>query len=218
MPDFDLENACRGHENYLIAGVDEAGRGPWAGPVTAAAVIWPPTGPPSEVARLIDDSKALSAAKRRVALREIEQHALIAVGWATVAEIDEHNILAATFMAMRRAIDAISKQMGRPIDLALVDGNRAPDLPCTVRTVIKGDAKSYSIAAASIVAKEARDRHMAKLALRHPGYGWERNAGYGTAEHRAALTRSGVTLAHRSSFKPVRARLLADTITTSQGG
>jgi ribonuclease HII len=158
MPDFDLENACRGHEDYLIAGVDEAGRGPWAGPVTAAAVIWPPTGPPSEVARLIDDSKALSAAKRRVALREIEQHALIAVGWATVAEIDEHNILAATFMAMRRAIDAISKQMGRPIDLALVDGNRAPDLPCTVRTVIKGDAKSYSIAAASIVAKEARDR------------------------------------------------------------
>jgi ribonuclease HII len=168
--------------------------------VVAAAVVIDRARLPDDLRLGLDDSKKL-VARRREALRErLEGCARIGVGAASVAEIDRLNILAATFLAMARAVQALPV---RPA-LALVDGNRAPELPCPARCVVGGDGLSLSVAAASIVAKVARDRIMAGLALVHPGYGWERNAGYGTAEHRAALARLGPTPHHRSSFKPIK--------------
>ena len=200
MPDFALEFRAGG----VVAGIDEAGRGPWAGPVIAAAVILAPGRLPKDIAAAIDDSKKLSRQRRAelfAALSDLVGDGVVrfAVGAADVAEIDRLNVLAATMLAMGRAVAGL----GEVPDHALVDGNRAPDLPCPVTCVVKGDAKSLSIAAASIVAKETRDRMMADLAQIHPGYGWERNAGYGTAEHKAALEGLGVTPHHRRSFKPV---------------
>ena len=179
-----------------MAGIDEAGRGPWAGPVVAAAVIL-------DAARIpvgLDDSKKLKAARREALLEEIHATARVGIGTAEVAEIDRLNILQATFLAMRRALD----DLGEVPELALVDGNRPPKLPCRVQCVVKGDATSFSIAAASIVAKVTRDRIMAGLAADFPGYGWESNAGYGTPDHQEALRRLGVTPHHRKSFAPVR--------------
>ena len=199
MPDFSLERELGGS----VAGIDEAGRGPWAGPVYAAAVIFPAAGPPAALAARVTDSKQLSKAQREAVFPELLQAALVGQGQASVAEIDELNILVATHLAMARAVSALAL----PPDAALVDGNRAPDLPCPVRCVVKGDAKSYSIAAASIVAKVTRDRYMTELAARHPGYYWERNFGYGTELHRQALARLGVTPHHRRSFKPIRTLL-----------
>ena len=198
-PDLSLEDEAGGR----VAGVDEAGRGPWAGPVVAAAVVFGAGGPPARLCAAITDSKLLGAERRAALQPAILACADAAVGIASVAEIDAMNILQATLLAMRRAV----VRLAQPPDLALVDGNRAPRLPCAVRTVVGGDRASLSIAAASIVAKVARDRLMARLALDHPGYGWERNAGYGTAEHRAGLARLGVTAHHRRSFRPVRALL-----------
>ena len=132
---------------------------------------------------------------------------VIGLGWADRAEIDRLNILGATMLAMRRAADALAVRMGRAPDFALIDGNKKPGLSCPSLTVIKGDSVSLSIAAASIVAKVARDNAMAKLAERFPGYGWERNAGYGTREHIDALNRLGPAPEHRRSFAPVRAAL-----------
>ena len=199
MPDFRLERAAGG----IVAGIDEAGRGPWAGPVVAAAVILDAgTLPPSLAARL-DDSKALSRATRRDLYGDLLLCAEIGVGAAGAREIEEDNILRATFTAMARALSALPR---RPA-AALVDGNRAPDLPCRVETVVRGDSRSMSIAAASIVAKVTRDDLMARLAARYPGFGWERNAGYGTAEHRGALERLGPTPHHRRSYAPIRAIL-----------
>ena len=198
-PDLSLEDEAGGR----VAGVDEAGRGPWAGPVVAAAVVFGAGGPPAPLCAAITDSKLLGAESRAALQPAILASADAAVGIASVAEIDAMNILQATLLAMRRAV----ARLARPPALALVDGNRAPRLPCAVRTVVGGDRASLSIAAASIVAKVARDRLMARLALDHPGYGWERNAGYGTAEHRAGLARLGVTAHHRRSFRPVRALL-----------
>ena len=198
-PDLSLEDRAGGR----VAGVDEAGRGPWAGPVVAAAVVFGAGGPPAPLCAAITDSKLLRAESRLALQPAILACADAAIGIASVAEIDAMNILQATLLAMRRAV----VRLARPPALALVDGNRAPRLPCAVRTVVGGDRASLSIAAASIVAKVARDRLMARLALDHPGYGWERNAGYGTAEHRAALARLGVTAHHRRSFRPVRALL-----------
>ena len=193
MPDFRLEREHGG----LVAGVDEAGRGPLAGPVVAGAAILDPAAIPDG----LDDSKRLSAAARETLFAALQSAARIGIGIATVEEIDRINILQATMLAMRRAVDAL------PVtpDLALIDGNRAPDLACLARTVVKGDATSLSIAAGSICAKVTRDRIMAELAGAHPGYGWERNAGYGTAEHRTAMSRLGLTDHHRRSFAPVRA-------------
>jgi ribonuclease HII len=196
MPDFLLERSCK---QKPVAGIDEAGRGPWAGPVVAAAVILEEKSLPPEIAARLDDSKALSAAARNEMFALLPLYGLIGVGEASVAEIDEHNILRATFMAMARAV----RRLPVAPAMALVDGNRAPELPCPVRTVVKGDSLSLSIAAASIVAKVTRDRLMAGLARAHPGYGWERNAGYGTAEHQAALRRLGITPHHRQSFRPI---------------
>ncbi len=195
MPDDSLERALGGR----IAGVDEAGRGPLAGPVVAVAVILKPGRVPDG----IDDSKALSRLRRERLYQAILATAEVGIGAAGVEEIDRLNILAATMEAMRRAVLALPLAP----DAVLVDGNRAPQLPIPLQTVVRGDTLSLSIAAASIVAKVIRDRALARLASRHPGYGWERNAGYGTAEHRAALARLGPTAHHRRSFGPVR-RLL----------
>ncbi len=196
MADFALEAGCG---CVRVCGVDEVGRGPWAGPVVAAAVIldrgWDAAG--------VDDSKRLTASARRRLRCEIEAHAEIGIGQASVLEIDRLNILHAALLAMRRAV----ADLARLPECALVDGNRLPDLPCPAKAVPQGDARSLSIAAASIVAKVERDRLMAGLASEFPGYGWERNAGYGTPEHAAALERLGVTPHHRRSFAPVARRL-----------
>ncbi len=200
MPDFRFESEIAGP----VAGLDEAGRGPWAGPVFAAAVILDARRLPAFLRDGLDDSKALSA-KARAALDQALRHAArgglarLALGAASATEIDARNILQATFLAMRRALLAL----GPPPALALIDGNRAPTLPCPVRTIIGGDALSLSIAAASILAKVARDRLMARLGSRYPEYGWERNAGYGTPSHRAALAAHGPTPHHRMSFAPL---------------
>ena len=192
MPTFTRERRIGG----LVAGIDEAGRGPLAGPVFAAAVILDggriPTG--------LDDSKKLTAAQREAAFDQIMAQALaVGVGQCDVEEIDTLNILGATMLAMRRAAETLSL---KPV-YALVDGNRAPALACPVETLIEGDGKSLSIAAASIVAKVLRDRVMCALDLEFPRYNWARNKGYGTRDHMAALNEFGPTAHHRSSFAPV---------------
>ncbi|RAU23127.1 ribonuclease HII [Paramagnetospirillum kuznetsovii] len=195
MPDLSLEIQLGG----IVCGIDEVGRGPLCGPVVAAAVILDPARLPRRLLERLDDSKALSKRLREELADLVPQTAVVGFGECSVAEIDRLNILKATLLAMRRAYDA----MGRAADHALVDGNRPPDLPCPVRCVVKGDSLSLSIAAASVVAKVRRDAMMAELALAYPGYGWERNAGYGTAEHLDALKRLGPTPHHRRSFAPV---------------
>lgn len=187
-----------------IAGIDEVGRGPLAGPVMAAAVVLPRR-VPRALAGLIDDSKKLSAAQREAAYAALVAARAagvveIALGAASVAEIGRLNILRATLLAMRRAV----LRLPEVPELALVDGNRAPDLPCPVRCVVGGDGSELAIGAASIVAKVVRDRCMARLDRRYPGYGWPENAGYGTAAHRAALLRLGATVHHRAGFGTVR--------------
>ena len=199
MPDFALEKEAGG----VVAGVDEAGRGPWAGPVVAAAAILDPDTLPHHVQEQLDDSKKLTAKVRDRLFDALTVNIYQGVGIASVDEIDTQNILAATMLAMQRAVHNLPVQP----DIALVDGNRAPDLSCPVRTVVRGDGLSLSIAAASIVAKVSRDRIMAELALKHPGYAWDRNAGYGTKAHREGLDRFGVTEHHRRSFKPIAAYL-----------
>jgi ribonuclease HII len=206
MPDFSFEERCSG----LVAGIDEAGRGPLAGPVVAAAVI---LGEHKRARRALrhllaglDDSKRLPRERREELARLLERAAaagLVRYGLAaaSVAEIDRLNILAATHLAMARALAALGL---RPA-VALVDGDRAPALPCRVETIIGGDGLSLSIAAASVLAKVTRDQLMRRLALRHPGFGWEHNMGYGTEEHREALWRLGPTCHHRRSFAPVSA-------------
>jgi len=198
MPDLSRE----GRLGRLVAGIDEVGRGPLAGPVVAAAVILDPENLPAELDGL-NDSKMLNAEARRRYAVVIRRVARIGIGAASVDEIDRLNILQATMLAMVRAVAAL----GVVPDAALVDGNRAPKLACRVETLVGGDALSLSIAAASVVAKVIRDRAMASLARRYDRYGWERNAGYPTAEHRAALILHGITPHHRLSFAPVRAVL-----------
>ncbi|MEJ6391111.1 ribonuclease HII [Gymnodinialimonas ulvae] len=195
-PDFSLETEIGGK----IAGIDEVGRGPWAGPVTACAVLLNPANIPDG----LNDSKKLTEARRNALALQIEAAADVALGWASVEEIDALNIRQATFLAMRRAINGLST----PPDHALIDGNAIPsDLPCPATCVVKGDGRSVSIAAASIVAKVRRDTLMKELAVMHPGYGWETNMGYGTAKHTAALHDLGVTQHHRRSFAPIHKML-----------
>ena len=182
-----------------MAGIDEAGRGPWAGPVVAAAVILDTHRLDPDLAGGLDDSKKLSPDRREALFQALHGRARIGIGAASAALIDEINVLAATMMAMRRAVAAL----GVTPDLALVDGNRLPDLPCPARAVVGGDGKSLSIAAASIVAKVTRDRIMTALAGRYPGFGWETNSGYGTARHKDGLETFGVTRHHRKSYAPV---------------
>jgi ribonuclease HII len=203
-PAPDLAHECRlGHSaDHPVCGVDEAGRGPLAGPVVAAAVILPPHLP--DWVGQLNDSKQLTAARRAALYDLILQSGMpVGVGQADVAEIDRINILQATFLAMARAVTALPQ---RPA-LALVDGNRPPVLDVPVVTLVRGDALSLSIAAASIVAKVTRDRLMQGLALQYPGYGWEKNAGYGTAAHLTAIKQLGVTPVHRRTFTPISQQL-----------
>ncbi|MEQ9315860.1 MAG: ribonuclease HII [Henriciella sp.] len=185
----------------MICGVDEAGRGPWAGPVTAGAVILDPAQP---IAGLTD-SKKLTEARREALYTEIKAKALgYGIGWASPEEIDELNIREATFLAMSRAI-AI---MGLVPDKILVDGNSLPKaLPCPASAIIKGDLTEPAISAASILAKVARDRAMEELSCRFPGYGFRKHKGYGTADHTSALNELGPCRCHRMSFAPVKKAL-----------
>ena len=196
QPDFSFEQQAAQRGLRYIAGVDEVGRGPLAGPVTAAAVILDPDHIPPG----LNDSKKLSAKRRIIIEADIWRMAEVSVAHATVDEIDALNILRASHLAMRRAIDGLAR---RP-DHLLVDGNMIPrGLTLSAKALVKGDARSLSIAAASIVAKVARDRIMCELAADFPGYGWDSNAGYPTKSHKQALVRLGVTPHHRVSFKPV---------------
>ncbi len=191
VPDFSFEAELGGR----VAGIDEAGRGPLAGPVTAAAVILNAAAMPVG----LNDSKKLTAARRAQLYDAILAQAEVGIGWASVEEIDRVNIRQATFLAMARAVAALNVQP----DHALVDGNAMPELPCPATTIVKGDGRCLSIAAASIIAKVARDRAMVALAQQYPGYGWEANSGYPTKAHVAALETLGVSPAHRRSFRPV---------------
>lgn len=200
MPDFTIETSIPG----TVCGIDEAGRGPWAGPVVAAAVILDRGRLDLELTRGLDDSKKLSASRREAMFAALEKGAAfgvvrMATGIASVNEIDRLNILQATFLAMGRACAGL----GQTPDHALVDGNGVPELPCPATAVIKGDQRSLSIAAASIAAKVTRDAIMAALDAELPGYGFARHAGYGTKAHREALERLGVTPHHRKSFAPI---------------
>lgn len=198
-PDFSFEDMALKRGFATIAGIDEVGRGPWAGPVVAAAVILRRDAIDPKLLAPLNDSKKMTA-KRRDALFDIlPACAHIGIGRAEVDEIDRDNILAASLTAMARAVAALPI----PPDFALVDGNREPALPCAAQCVVKGDGRSLSVAAASVIAKVTRDRLMCELAAEYPGYGWERNAGYGTAQHIAGLERLGVTPHHRKSFAPV---------------
>ncbi len=196
---FELEAVSLRLHGGPICGVDEAGRGPLAGPVVAAAVILDPDDIPAGIA----DSKTLDADTREQLFAKIAATARYGVGIADIARIDRDNILHATMWAMQQAVTAL----GVVPRLALIDGNRAPGLGCETRSIVKGDAKCLSIAAASIVAKVTRDRLMIKLGRDHPGYGFERHKGYGTPEHIEALARLGVTPYHRRSFSPVQLAL-----------
>jgi ribonuclease HII len=202
MPDFSHEKRLGG----MVAGVDEAGRGPLAGPVTAAAAILEPRRLPRKLLRAIDDSKVLKQAVREEiasALHRLRGNGVVfAIACASTAEIATLNILQASLLAMRRAVERLAIQP----DHVIVDGNKVPNgLPCAATALIDGDALSLSIAAASILAKVTRDRTMARLALRYPFYGWDHNAGYGTPEHLRALADRGPCIHHRMSFAPVRA-------------
>lgn len=208
-PNADFEREAGADRGALVFGVDEVGRGPLAGPVVTGAAWIDLARMPDTVAALIADSKTLTAEKRAAALAAAEPYAAIALDRAEVAEIDATNILAAALSAMARAVDALAARLGRSPDMVLVDGNRLPAWDRAAKAVVKGDSRSLSIALAAIAAKQARDAEMADLARAHPGYGWERNAGYGTAEHRAALAALGATPHHRRSFAPVRAALEA---------
>ncbi len=208
MPDFALERELGHDRGRIVIGLDEAGRGPWAGPVVAAAAWLDPAGLDPALSEGLDDSKKLSA-RRRNDLFDILSDpagagARVAVGEASVEEIDDLNILQASLLAMQRAAAALAAALDTAPQAALVDGNKLPRLACEARAVVKGDRLSLSIAAASVVAKVTRDRAMAALARDYPGYGWERNQGYGTAEHRAGIARLGVTPLHRRSFRPIR--------------
>jgi ribonuclease HII len=194
IPDFAHETLVLRQGALRVVGVDEVGRGPLAGPVTACAVRLDP----ARIPRGLRDSKVLTAARREALYDEIMAVAEVSVAHASVHEIDTLNILRASHLAMERAVAGLSA------DHALIDGNLIPrGLGCPATAIVKGDAKCLSIAAASIVAKVTRDRIMVDLAQQHPGYGWEANAGYPTKAHMTALQTLGVTPWHRRSFKPV---------------
>ena len=195
MANYDLETKLRISGKEIIAGIDEVGRGPWAGPVTACAVILDPNNIPDG----LNDSKLLTAKRREQLFDLIMDSAQVSCVHVEVTEIDQVNILQATFRAMERAVSHL------PIpNHILVDGNKLPpNLPSPATAIVKGDAKSVSIAAASIIAKVTRDRLMSDLSEAFPGYGWEKNAGYGTKMHQLGLLNHGVTPHHRRSFKPI---------------
>ena len=194
IADFSFEQVALSSGTVFVVGVDEVGRGPLAGPVTAAAVRLDPV----RIPEVLADSKALTAARRETLFAQLLDVAQVSIAHASVEEIDALNILRASHLAMERAV------AGLPADFALIDGNMIPrGLAIPARAIVKGDAKSLSIAAASICAKVTRDRIMVDLAQQYPGYGWAANMGYPTKMHLSALLNLGVTPAHRRSFKPV---------------
>lgn len=195
MANYELETALNADGSNIIAGVDEVGRGPWAGPVTVCAVILDPDNIPEG----LNDSKKLTAKRRDVLFDLIMDSAQVSLVHVEVEEIDQINILQATFRGMERAVAGL-----RSVDHILIDGNKIPpNLNAPATAVVKGDGKSVSIAAASIIAKVTRDRLMLDLSKLYPGYGWEKNAGYGTKIHQSGLLNHGVTPHHRRSFKPI---------------
>jgi ribonuclease HII len=200
QPGLTYESALWQSGKTWVAGVDEVGLGCLAGPIVAAAVVLPIDCQPIAGVR---DSKQMSAKQRERLFSEIQQQAVrVGFGLATIEEIDRVNILQASYLAMNRALSRVA-----PVDHALIDGRAIKPGKITLEhtTIIKGDAQSYAIACASVVAKVRRDQLMQQLAQRYPGYGWEKNAGYGTQQHREALTQLGITPWHRRSYAPVRA-------------
>lgn len=195
MTDFSLEDQCDG----IVCGLDEVGRGPLAGPVVAACVVIPKDKRMLDFISEIQDSKKLSLKKREELYDKITTHFPYAISEITPEEIDEINILQASLKAMKTAHDILDN-----IEYALVDGNKAPQLSSQTTTVVKGDSKSKTIAAASIIAKVHRDRIMLALSKQYPHYGWSNNSGYPTKQHRAAIQEHGITPHHRKSFAPVR--------------
>ena len=208
MPDFTLEEECAKEYGGDVCGLDEVGRAPLAGPVVAACVFIPPGKRDLKIWRQVDDSKLLKAQTRRDMMDEIKAHCLWGIAECCPREIEQMNIVQASLEAMRRAY----QMMGQVCSLALIDGNQKPSFPCSVLTVVKGDQKSVSIAAASIIAKVYRDGLMARLAQDHPHYGWERNVGYPTPEHLKAIDAHGLTDHHRKTFAPVRNFLEIGTV------
>ncbi|HBN23125.1 MAG TPA: ribonuclease HII [Holosporales bacterium] len=213
MPDFSFEQEAFEALKYngFIAGVDEAGCGPWAGPVVAGAVIFPNFKTvPSDLLSVLDDSKKLTAKRREKAYSILKSYegTHCYIGWSQTSEveIDRINIRQGALLAMLRAVENLPQQP----DFALIDGICAPSLPCPFKTLKKGDSRSFSIAAASIIAKVTRDKIMKDLAHLYPHYGWETNAGYGTKAHQEGLIRYGVTPHHRRSFAPI-AKLCKNT-------
>lgn len=198
-PDLSAEQSAWAEGLRDVCGIDEAGRGPWAGPVVAAAVVLNPDDIPAG----LRDSKALTEARREALFDPIMKAARVGIGIAEADRIDRDNILQATFWAMSEALSQLDG-----VALALIDGNRAPKLPCRTQTIIKGDATSLSIAAASIIAKVTRDRIMAAHDVTYPDYGFARHKGYGTPLHQAALARHGPCPLHRKSFAPIAALLM----------
>ena len=203
MPDFSLEESLGLSTRAVIVGVDEVGRGPLAGPVTAAALFVDRQKITLDLMTKIDDSKKIPQKQRATISKQIEGIAIIGIGWASSSEIDQLNILEATMLAMQRAIFSLNKQIILDPDYILIDGNKVPRLDFPSKAIVRGDEKSLSIAAASIVAKNKREAFMTSLSKLYPGYGWEKNAGYGTGEHLAAIEREGITVHHRRSFKPI---------------
>lgn len=202
MPDFLLEDDVAG----VAAGVDEAGRGPWVGPVVAGCAVFLSRDVDERLLKNLNDSKKISKKKREMLYDLLQEEKskgrmLLGIGEASAQEIDEINILNASFLAMKRAITAAGVQP----DMVLVDGNREPkNFGFPVKAVVKGDAKSYSIAAASILAKVYRDRLMEEMAQKYPWYGFEKNAGYGTKAHIEGLREHGITPEHRKSYAPIK--------------
>lgn len=198
-PDFAFEDQSSG----IVCGIDEVGRGPLAGPVVAAAVIIRRAEAPSAILEQINDSKKLTFKKRDYLFNKIHDFCDVSLAECSVDEIDHLNILQASLRAMAKAFHGLKTAP----DTALIDGNQKPKLSCTMKTIVKGDSKSLSIAAASIVAKHYRDNLMTQMALEFPHYGWEKNAGYGTAHHLQAIEKHGVSIHHRRSFAPVALQL-----------
>jgi ribonuclease HII len=200
VPSLRYEQAAWAESRVLI-GVDEVGRGPLAGPVVAAAVAFPPR---LRRVRGVRDSKLLSAAQREALLPRLRATALaIGIGAASIREIDRYNIRGATALAMRRALARVRLVLGVAEVRVLIDGLPFPEVGCSHEALVDGDALCYSVAAAGVLAKQVRDRLMRRLAVRHPGYGWEQNAGYGTPQHCEAINTLGPTRHHRFSFAPV---------------
>ena len=217
MPDFHLEKELC--SNGYVFGLDEAGRGPWCGPVVAACVCWPNFEIPKDLANQIDDSKKLSSSKRETLFSLIMQsNATIGIGLSSPTEIDEKNILQATFLAMQRAIEQATKNYNIQPNALLIDGNRLPkNLNIPAKAIIKGDHLSLSIASASIIAKVTRDKLMKELAKSYPQYGWDKNAGYGTKEHILAIEKYGITSLHRRSYAPIKRYLENKPILEKKG-